>query len=67
MLVVLMMKKSVAAIHRHFDLRPAALIQELDLLKPGYIETAAHGHFGRKSFSWEKTDRAAALRREVGL
>jgi S-adenosylmethionine synthetase len=55
------------AIHRHFDLRPAALIEELDLLKPGYLATACHGHFGRKEFSWEGVERAALLRKEVGL
>ncbi len=54
------------AVHRHFDLRPAAIINELDLLRPIYFETARHGHFGRKGFSWENTDKAAALRDEVG-
>ena len=44
-----------------FDFRPAALIKELDLLKPGYQRTAAYGHFGRKEFTWERTTRARQL------
>jgi S-adenosylmethionine synthetase len=44
-----------------FDFRPKALIDELDLLRPIFRKTAAYGHFGRKEFSWEKTDRAAEL------
>ena len=48
----------------HFDLTPAGIIRTLDLLKPRYKATAVHGHFGRKgdSFTWEKTDKAAALK-----
>jgi S-adenosylmethionine synthetase len=47
----------------HFDLRPRGIIQMLDLLRPIYEKTAAYGHFGRDEpeFSWERTDRAAAL------
>jgi S-adenosylmethionine synthetase len=45
----------------HFDMRPRALIEELNLLRPIYRPTSAYGHFGRSEFSWEKTDRAAAL------
>jgi len=50
-------------VQANFDMRPAAIIEQLDLLKPGYIATAAYGHFGRsgKRFTWEKTDRAAEL------
>jgi S-adenosylmethionine synthetase len=48
-------------IHKNFDMRPKAIIEQLDLLKPIYRATAAYGHFGRKEFSWEKTDRAAKL------
>jgi S-adenosylmethionine synthetase len=48
-----------------FDFRPAAIIQNLDLRRPIYQETAAYGHFGRKGFSWEETDRAAELRRAL--
>src|SRR5919198_3842887 len=46
-----------------FDFRPAAIIQNLDLRRPIYRETAAYGHFGRKGFTWEETDRADDLRR----
>jgi S-adenosylmethionine synthetase len=48
-------------INENFDMRPKALIEELDLLKPQYKRTAAYGHFGRSEFSWEKTDRAAKI------
>ncbi|MBK7580591.1 MAG: methionine adenosyltransferase [Myxococcales bacterium] len=44
-----------------FDMRPKALIEELDLLMPIYRKTAAYGHFGRKEFSWESTERAARM------
>jgi S-adenosylmethionine synthetase len=50
-----------AYVQKHFDMRPRAIIEQLDLLKPIYKATAAYGHFGRKEFSWEKTDRAAEL------
>ncbi|MFB7250749.1 methionine adenosyltransferase [Microbacterium sp. NPDC056234] len=52
-----------------FDLRPQAIIEELDLLRPIYAQTAAYGHFGRElpSFTWERTDRAEELRRAAGL
>ncbi|MFF5372897.1 methionine adenosyltransferase [Streptomyces sp. NPDC013187] len=52
-----------------FDLRPAAIIRDLDLLRPIYTQTAAYGHFGRElpDFTWERTDRAAALRKAAGL
>jgi len=46
---------------QNFDMRPKALIDELDLLRPGYYETAAYGHFGRSDFSWERTVRAAKM------
>jgi S-adenosylmethionine synthetase len=46
---------------KNFDMRPKALIEELDLLRPGYRRTAAYGHFGRSEFTWEKTNRAAKL------
>ena len=48
-----------------FDFRPAAIIHTLDLRRPIYKETAAYGHFGRKGFSWEETDRADELRRAI--
>jgi S-adenosylmethionine synthetase len=46
-----------------FDLRPAAIIRDLDLLRPIYAQTAAYGHFGREEadFTWERTDRVEAL------
>jgi S-adenosylmethionine synthetase len=46
---------------QNFDMRPKALIEELDLLRPTFYETAAYGHFGRSEFSWESTDRAAKM------
>jgi S-adenosylmethionine synthetase len=46
---------------QNFDMRPKALIEELDLLQPIYRKTAAYGHFGRSEFSWEKTNRAAKI------
>jgi S-adenosylmethionine synthetase len=57
-----------AAIPRVFDCRPAAIIEDLELLKPIYLATAAYGHFGRseKSFSWERTDRVPRLLEAVG-
>lgn len=55
------------AVEQVFDLRPAAIIKDLDLLRPIYRRTAAYGHFGRDIFPWEQTDRADALRSELGL
>jgi S-adenosylmethionine synthetase len=46
---------------QNFDMRPKAIIEQLDLLKPIYRKTAAYGHFGREEFTWEKTDRAAKM------
>ena len=56
-------------IRKHFDLRPKGIVQMLDLLRPIYRKTASNGHFGRNEpeFTWEKTDRAAALRSDAGL
>ncbi len=48
-------------VQKEFDLRPAAIIETLGLRSPCFKETAAYGHFGREGFSWERTDRAAAL------
>ena len=58
-----------AAVLEVFDLRPAAIIRDLDLLRPIYAPTAAYGHFGRElpDFSWERTDRAEALKAAAGL
>ncbi len=57
------------AIREVFDLRPLAIIEELDLKRPIYARTAAHGHFGRAEpeFTWERTDRVADLRSAAGL
>ena len=54
---------------RHFDLRPAAILRDLDLRRPIYAKTAAYGHFGREEldFTWERTDKASALRAAAGL
>ena len=56
-------------VEAHFDLRPKGIVLMLDLLKPIYQKTAAYGHFGREEpeFSWERTDKAAALRSAAGL
>jgi len=56
--------KIVDAVMATFDLRPAAIIRDLNLLRPIYSATASYGHFGRElpNFTWEKTDRAAALK-----
>jgi S-adenosylmethionine synthetase len=56
-------------IREHFDLRPAAIVRDLDLRRPIYAATAAYGHFGRSDvdLSWERTDRADALRAAAGL
>ena len=56
-------------VQQHFDLRPKGIIQMLDLQRPIYSKTAAYGHFGRNEpeFSWEQTDKAAALRAAAGL
>ena len=72
--------KIEALVRRHFDLRPYAITTMLNLLHPMYQATAAYGHFGREpleitqadgtrytAFSWEKTDRAEALRADAGL
>ena len=67
-------------VRKHFDLRPYGIIKMLDLIHPMYQVTASYGHFGRKpqqitlangekftAFSWEKTDKAEALRADAGL
>jgi S-adenosylmethionine synthetase len=56
-------------VREHFDLRPAAILRDLDLKRPIYGKTAAYGHFGRDEhdFSWERTDKADALRSAAGL
>jgi len=61
--------KAVEIVKQVFDLRPAAIIETLDLLRPIYRKTSAYGHFGRKDpdFSWERTDKADQIRELAGL
>src|SRR3954466_4085833 len=61
--------KIAELVQEHFDLRPKGIIQMLDLLRPIYEKTAAYGHFGREEpeFTWERTDKAQALRAAAGL
>lgn len=61
--------KIIMLVREHFDLRPQGIIDMLDLRRPIYQATAAYGHFGREeaTFSWEKTDKAAALKAAAGL
>jgi S-adenosylmethionine synthetase len=56
-------------VRQHFDLRPGAILRDLDLMRPIYSKTAAYGHFGRADhdFTWERTDKADALRAAAGL
>jgi S-adenosylmethionine synthetase len=56
-------------VKKYFDLRPAAIIEKLDLLRPVYLQTAAYGHFGRTEagFTWEQTDMADSLREGAGI
>ena len=62
-------EKIIELIEGHFDLRPAAIIEHLGLLRPIYKSTAAYGHFGRDDIDapWEKTDKAEILREAAGL
>jgi S-adenosylmethionine synthetase len=59
----------IDAINQVFDLRPAAIINDLDLLRPIYAATATYGHFGRElpDFTWERLDRVADLQAAAGL
>jgi S-adenosylmethionine synthetase len=61
--------KLTALVRRHFDLTPYGLREMLDLARPIYRKTAAYGHFGRKDpdFTWERTDKAAALAADAGV
>ena len=62
-------QRIISLVEKHFDLRPKGIIHMLDLLRPIYTRTASYGHFGREEpeFTWERTDRAAALRADAGL
>ena len=60
-------ERIVRAVNEHFDLRPGAIIRDLDLRRPIYTQTASYGHFGRDDLDlpWERTDKAAEIRRDV--
>jgi S-adenosylmethionine synthetase len=62
-------EKIEGLVREHFDLRPAAILHDLDLRRPIYAKTAAYGHFGRDDhdFTWERTDKADVLREAAGL
>jgi S-adenosylmethionine synthetase len=62
-------EKIAGLVNDHFDLRPKGIIRMLDLLRPIYLKTAAYGHFGRDEpeFTWEATDKAAALKAAAGI
>ena len=61
--------KIIELVEKHFDLRPGAIVRDLDLRRPIFRKTAAYGHFGRDDhdFTWEKTDKAEALKRDAGV
>jgi S-adenosylmethionine synthetase len=61
--------KIVELVQKHFDLRPGAIVHDLDLRRPIFRKTAAYGHFGRDDhdFTWEKTDKAEVLKRDAGV
>jgi S-adenosylmethionine synthetase len=61
--------KIVELVDKHFDLRPGAIVRDLELRRPIFRKTAAYGHFGRDDhdFTWEKTDKATALKRDAGV
>jgi len=61
--------KIIEIVRKVFDFRPAAIIQRLDLLRPIYMETARHGHFGRNrpEFTWERTDKVDEIKKLAGL
>ncbi|MFH1174200.1 MAG: methionine adenosyltransferase [archaeon] len=60
-------EKIAALVMQHFDMRPHAIIEQLQLRRPIYKKTAAYGHFGRPEFPWEKTDKAELLKKAAGL
>lgn len=62
-------KKIEEIVRKHFDFRPKAIIEHLDLKRPIYLKTACYGHFGRNDpdFTWEKTDMAEILKKEAGI
>ncbi len=62
-------ERIITLVNEHFDLRPAAIIRDLNLRRPIYLKTAAYGHFGRDDIDapWERTDKADVLRQAAGL
>jgi S-adenosylmethionine synthetase len=62
-------EKLAAYVHDTFDMRPRAIIEQLDLLRPIYSPTASYGHFGRTedTFTWERTDRTEKIRDDLNL
>jgi S-adenosylmethionine synthetase len=62
-------EKVLELIKKHFDMRPKAIIEHLNLLRPIYRKTAVFGHFGRDDpdFTWERTDEAEILKKDAGL
>jgi len=62
-------EKIVELVKNNFDLRPAAIIRDLNLRRPIFRKTAAYGHFGRsdEDFTWERTDKADSIRQQAGL
>ena len=62
-------EKLISLVREHFDLRPKGIVQMLDLLRPIYSKSAAYGHFGREEpeFTWERIDKAAALKAAAGV
>ncbi len=60
-------EKILELINENFDMSPSGIIKTLNLRKPIYAKTAAYGHFGRKEFPWEKTDKAKTLKKQAGL
>ena len=62
-------KAITGLVNENFDLRPGAIVRDLDLKRPLYRKTAAYGHFGRSgdTFTWERTDKADQLRTQAGL
>ncbi len=58
-------QRLVELVRKHFDLSPRGIIETLDLLRPIYLKTASYGHFGHPGFSWERTDKAEALKKDA--
>ena len=59
------LRKIEKAVKKVFDLSPAGILRELNLIRPIYLKTASYGHFGRKEFEWEKLNRVDALKKAI--